>query len=110
MDYISTISEDLKNGICPLLGKQLVSIILYGSVARGTQTDQSDVDVALILRTDLSAEDEDRLSDFVVDLNLKYDRIFSVIDINEATFEKWGRFSPFYRNVKEEGIVLWTAA
>lgn len=110
MDYITTISEDLRNGICPLLGEQLVSIILYGSVAKGTQTDQSDIDVALILNANLTAEDEDRLSDFIVDMNLKYDRMFSVIDINEATFEKWGNVSPFYRNVKEEGIVLWRAA
>lgn len=29
----------------------LVSVILYGTVARGTQTDESDIDMAVILRS-----------------------------------------------------------
>ncbi len=103
------ISEELRNGICNLFGSRLISIILYGSVARGTQTEQSDVDVALIVKTNLTNEEEDKLSDFVVDLNLKYDRTFSVIDIGQEAFEKWGDISPFYRNVKKDGIVLWKA-
>ncbi len=110
LEYTDKISEDLRNGICGLFGTRLVSIILYGSVARGTHTEQSDVDVALIVKTNLTTEEEDRLSDFVVDLNLKYDRTFSVIDIGQEAFEKWGDISPFYRNVKKDGIVLWKAA
>ena len=110
MEFIEIFSEDLINGIRAALREQVVSIILYGSVARGTQAEESDVDVAVILKTPLDAESEDKLSDFVVDLNLKYDKVFSVIDIEENTFEKWGAVSPFYRNVKKEGIVLWKAA
>ncbi|MBP3206237.1 MAG: nucleotidyltransferase domain-containing protein [Lachnospiraceae bacterium] len=110
MNYIDFFSEDLINGILDALSGRVVSIILYGSVARGTHTEESDVDVAIILKSPLDAKSEDKLSDFVVDLNLKYDKVFSVIDIEEDTFEKWGAVSPFYRNVKKEGIVLWKAA
>ncbi len=102
LGYADMISEDLRTGICKLFGSRLISIILYGSVARGTHTDQSDVDVALIVKTNLTNEEEDKLSDFVVDLNLKYDRTFSVIDIGLEAFEKWGDISPFYRNVKKD--------
>lgn len=110
MKYIDYFSEDLINGILDALSEQVVSIIVYGSVARDTYTEESDVDVAIILKSPLDAKSEDKLSDFVVDLNLKYDKVFSVIDIEEDTFEKWGTVSPFYRNVKKEGIVLWKAA
>ena len=53
---------------------------------------------------------EDKLSDFVVDMNLKHDKVFSVIDIDYDNFRKWERVTPFYENVNKEGIVLWTAA
>lgn len=50
---------------------------------------------------------EDKLSDLVVDLNLKYDKVFSVIDIDYADLKKWENITPFYKNVNNEGIVLW---
>ena len=42
--------------------------------------------------------------------HLRYDRVFSIIDIKESNIQKWGDSLPFYRNVKKEGIVLWKAA
>lgn len=53
---------------------------------------------------------EDKLSDIVVDMNLKYDKVFSVIDIEFEKFRKWGNVMPFYQNINKEGIVLWEAA
>ena len=44
------------------------------------------------------------------DMNLKYDKVFSVIDVNVHKFDKWAAVLPFYQNVDREGIVLWTAA
>ena len=35
---------------------------------------------------------------------------FRIVDIQEDHMKKWGDVLPFYRNVKEEGIVLWKAA
>lgn len=53
---------------------------------------------------------EDKLSDLVVNLNLKYNKVFSVIDIDYAVFKKLENITPFYKNVNKEGIVLWKAA
>lgn len=89
---------------------QVIRIVLYGSYARGTNTSESDVDVALLLNGNLNEKTEDKLSDLVVDLNLKYDKVFSVIDIDYAVFKKWEKVTPFYKNVNKEGIVLWKAA
>lgn len=101
---------ELVNGIVKIMGNRLVSIILYGSVAKGINTEESDVDIALIMHGRIDASVEDKLSDFIVDMNLKYDKVFSVIDIDIAHFQKWIKALPFYQNVEQEGIVLWKAA
>ena len=38
--------------IVKIYGDLLVSVILYGSVARGTQTEESDIDIAVMLRSE----------------------------------------------------------
>ena len=48
--------QQLVPEIVNIYGDLLVSIILYGSVARGTQTDESDIDMAVILRSKESDE------------------------------------------------------
>ena len=101
---------ELVEGILSILESQVIRIVLYGSVARGTNTAASDVDIALLLNGNLSRETEDKLSDLIVDLNLKYDIVLSVIDIDYEMFKKWEKVTPFYKNVNEEGVVLWKAA
>ena len=98
--------NELVEGILAIFNTQVIRIVLYGSYARGTNTSESDVDVALLL----NGSTEDKLSDLIVDLNLKYDKVFSVIDIDYAVFKKWEKVTPFYKNVNKEGIVLWKAA
>ncbi|MBQ7760243.1 MAG: nucleotidyltransferase domain-containing protein [Acidaminococcaceae bacterium] len=102
--------DELVAGFLEIIDEQLVSVILYGSVARGTASTESDVDVALLVRGTLTSNTEDALSDFIVDMNLKYDKVFSVIDIDIDNYEKWKAVTPFYKNVKQDGIVLWKAA
>lgn len=48
------------------------------------------MDIAVLLNGNLNESTEDRLADLAVDLNLKYDKIFSVIDIN-MRFLKMGK-------------------
>ena len=87
----------------------MVSIILYGYVARGDNTDESDVDIAIILNNDLTIESKEELSDVIVEMDLKYNRVYSVVDINKDDYDEWKRYIPFYSNVDREGIVLWKA-
>lgn len=102
--------NEFVKGLLEIMKNKLVSVILYGSVARGTNTEDSDVDIALLMHGKLDFETEDKLSDFIVDMNLKYDKVFSVIDIDVEHFQKWVNALPFYQNVEREGIVLWRAA
>ena len=102
--------DEMTSGILNIFQDRLMAVILYGSVARGNNRDDSDVDIAMIITDTLSSEDDDRLSELVAEMNLKYDKVFSVVDINADNFEKWKTVSPFYKNVSTEGVVLWKAA
>ncbi len=104
------ILQELVNGILGVMHDRVIRIVLYGSVARGTNTEESDIDIALIMQGTLDTQTENELSDIIVDLNLKYDKVFSVIDIDYSQFIKWEPVTPFYQNVNKEGIVLWKAA
>ncbi|MDO4179290.1 MAG: nucleotidyltransferase domain-containing protein [Phascolarctobacterium sp.] len=101
---------ELINGLKEIFSSDLDSIILYGSVACGTATEESDIDIAIILKSKLTSELENALSDFVVDMNLKYDKLFSVVDIEYARYQTWQDALPFYNNISKEGVVLWKAA
>ena len=102
--------DELVTGLLSLLHDQMDRIVLYGSTARGTAEPDSDIDIALFITKKLTEEQENRLSDLVVDLDLKYDKVFSVIDIDHSTYLKWRDVTPFYQNVDREGIVLWKTA
>ncbi len=102
--------DELVSGLLALLAEQTVQIVLYGSAARGTAGPDSDIDVALFLKGRLTPAQEDRLSELVVELNLKYNKVFSVVDIDQQTYLKWKGVTPFYQNVDKDGIILWKAA
>ena len=77
--------DELVKGLFNLFHENLSMIILYGSVARNEATSESDIDI-------------------------RYDKIFSIIDIKEENMKKWGEVLPFYKNVQKEGVILWKAA
>lgn len=37
------------------------------------------------------------------DMDLRYDKVFSIVDIQEEKLRLWGDVLPFYRNVQQEG-------
>lgn len=102
--------RELVPSLLDIYGNLIDSIILYGSIARGTQTDESDVDIAVIMRSGATAEMHDRMLDIVVDLELACNKVLSVIRIDRDRFREWETTLPFYQNIRKEGVVLWPAA
>ena len=84
-------------------------IILYGSVARGTQTAESDIDIAVIVRR-YTEDMHEKMIDLTVDLELEYNKVLSVLLIDYDNFREWEDVLPFYKNMKKDGIMLWSAA
>ena len=105
-----TIIRELIDGLQEIFCDNIQQIILYGSVARNQATQESDVDVAIILRHGFDAEIKKKFSAWSAELDLKYDKVFSIIDIEKERMDKYGDILPFYRNIRQEGVVLWKAA
>ena len=108
MNCYTEVLKKLTFGLLDKFHENVVSIILYGSVARGTQTEESDIDIAVIVKS-YTKDSHDSMNDFIVDLELEYNKVFSVLLIEYDKFLQWKNAMPFYKNIKKEGIVLWTA-
>ena len=99
--------QELVSGILSVFKDDITQIILYGSTARGTNSSESDIDIAVFIIRKMDFETEDMLSDILVDMDLKYNKLFSVIAIDDAFYKNWREVTPFYQNIDNEGIVLW---
>ena len=96
--------------IAAIYGDSIEKIVLYGSYARGEQTEESDVDIALFVKENKTAEMHDKMIDLVVDYELDLAVTLSVIPVDYAQYLDWKNTLPFYKNVDKDGIILWTAA
>ena len=93
-----------------IYGELLKEVLVYGSYARGEQKDDSDVDIALILKALPSRNMTDRMIDRTARSELESGKVISVLDIQDDKFRYWKDALPFYRNIEKEGIVLWEEA
>ncbi len=109
MDSYQNIFNRIVPGLQSIFGDLLEQIILYGSVARGTQTEESDIDIAVIVHP-YTQEMHDRMIDFTVDLELEYDKVLSVLLIDYDNFKEWETVLPFFKNMRKDGVTLWSAA
>ena len=108
MDSLKKLCEEIHS----IYGTDLEKIVLYGSYARGEQTEDSDVDIALFVKDNICDEEakHDVLTDIVVDYELARGITFSVIPIMATQYSLWKKSLPFFINISKEGIVLWKAA
>lgn len=102
--------EKMCEQLSSVYGSLLERIVLYGSYARGEETEGSDVDIALILRGAESPDMHDSMTDVVVDYELDNNIVLSVITIDQTNYLEWKNTLPFYKNIDKEGIILWKAA
>jgi len=102
------IISELKDRIVQTTGASLKKIIVFGSRVRGDASEDSDLDV-IILVTQKTTEIEKKLEDMVYQLMWDYDfkPIISLKIFAESQFSQAVRkgFS-FYRHVMKEGVVL----
>ena len=104
------ITSEIVEGMRSILGEKLQSVVLYGSVARGDDGPESDVDIALFVREPMTRELIQQVNSYMTDINWNYDRFLSVIDIDQSKYERWIGVLPFYQNIEKDGIVLWKAS
>jgi len=100
---IDTVLSTFRSKAEELYGPRLKNIILYGSWARGQATEDSDIDLAIILAGDVAAGKEiDRIIDVITDLNLFWGVLISVFPVSEKDYLTLN--SPLLINLRKEGI------
>ena len=107
-EKINRAMKDLTNDARKIYGEKLKEVILFGSCARGDFDDESDVDVMILLDVSheevLIEERKMRSSLHNLDEKYEYDLLFAPIVLSYEHFNKYLTASPFYTNVKKEGI------
>ena len=102
---ISLVLEELQQALINFYGDRLSKLILFGSQARHESTADSDIDILLILKGEISPGDEIlRLSVLKTDLNLKYNELISIVPVSETDYKS--RPTPLLENIRREGILL----
>jgi len=102
---IQPILREFRAGAEKLYRNRLKAIILYGSWARDEATDDSDIDLVVVLAGEVDAcEEIDRMADIFTDLNLEHNVLIAVYPVSESDFDKVD--SPLLINVRKEGITV----
>lgn len=103
-DLIYEFAKDMKQ----LFGKDISRIVVYGSYARGDYKENSDVDIMILvsLPEDSIRRYIDQVSDCAFEYLVKYGIDISPVIKNEEHFNYWVDNLPYYRNVRDEGVVV----
>jgi len=84
----------------------VLDLRIYGSKAKGTDVQGSDIDIMIVLE-DHSPAIESEIDDLIFDINLKYDCLISALYFgrNELEFGPLAE-SPIYKKIIQEGLRL----
>lgn len=102
MNKTFVILKEFKAGLERLYGKRLKNVLLYGSWARGEATEDSDIDLVVVLEGEVKPGGEiDRMIELITDINLKHGVLISVYPVSERDYLTLK--SPLLMNVRREG-------
>lgn len=108
---IKNILDEYVKGLFKIIGNDLKQVILYGSYARGEQSEDGEIsDIDIMILVDLSEEEikilEKKIIDYSYDLNLEYDIVLSPVIENIENYNNRVKYMKFYKNIKKEGVLL----
>jgi predicted nucleotidyltransferase len=97
--------EELKAALVELYGERLEGVYLYGSYARGDFTEDSDIDVLVVLQGDVKPGAEiTRLSPLLSEICLRHDVLISTYPVPATWLRE--RQSPLFINIRREGVPI----
>jgi len=95
--------KELVAGLKKVYGDNLSRVILYGSKARGEATEDSDIDILVVLK-DIKNQSVEKMKIRQISWEIcyKYDLLLSVIVRSEQDYLR--KDTPLLMNVEKEGI------
>ena len=98
-----TISEEVRAGLSGLYGPRLRRLYLYGSYARGEESDNSDIDFLVVLdQVEDVGEELETMSELGSRLSLAFDVTISFFPVSVSEFQNL--HTPFLLNVRREAV------
>ena len=84
-------------------------ILLYGSYARGDANDESDIDIMILCDNpkEYVQEIEKKIWRAVDKIGFDNDIMIQAVVQSKDFFQYWVDVLPFYRNVRDEGVLLY---
>lgn len=105
-EKIKAVTKQFARTMKDIYGDLLRDVILYGSCARGDFTEESDIDVMVLL--DIPQEEIGEARRIILEisnrLDLENDVVLAPVIQNYLIYQKYIPVSSFYQNVKKEGV------
>ncbi|MCP4994595.1 MAG: nucleotidyltransferase domain-containing protein, partial [Gammaproteobacteria bacterium] len=90
LDEIRELVKEIKESLVALHGDAIKKTIVYGSFARGDATEDSDIDMAIVVADRLDPRQvEEELDDLLFSILLERKELVSVLAIPESIFENY---------------------
>ena len=105
MKNIEDVLKEFKERLRMVYKNNLKEVILYGSVARGESTEESDIDVLVVLSKIVNFDEEfNKIFEIELEIARKYDDkiMISALPVSEEDYHS--RFTPLFLNIRKEGI------
>lgn len=105
-NQLNNISQQMVEIYRDIYGEDVAGIFLYGSYARGDNSEDSDIDIVAIVKGNrLLLQDKLRtVWDLSADIGLEHDTVVSPTVIPYDEFEEYKEVLPYYRNIAKEGL------
>ncbi len=82
-------------------------VILYGSQARGQATAYSDLDLLVLLSSEISCDLNNQIHDSIYEVALEKDIVISTIIKSRSSWElPISQATPLYQSIQNEGILV----
>ena len=108
-DLINEVKEECTSLVRDLLKEDLVEVVLYGSCARGDYTEDSDIDIALLTKSNrLEVKKyENALATIATEIAMKHFAIVNFVCLPYEEFEEKKTWYPYFMHIAMEGEVLY---
>jgi predicted nucleotidyltransferase len=98
------IAKEFANEVTKMFRDEIDEIILFGSVARGEDDVESDIDILIIWNGD-KVKGWDKLEEMAFDFFIRYNTLISINLISPAEYKNMENFL-FMKNLQKEGMVI----
>lgn len=108
-DVIMKIKTEAADLAKQLMGKDLLKVILYGSCSRGDYTQDSDIDIALIISCDRveAKKYNDGLAAISTEFAMKYFSVVNFVCLPYDEFVQKKSWYLYFRNIEVDGEVIY---